>query len=114
MYQMFYQKENCRVLTGAIMITDPRYNITLCFQVEDGSRWGKPFDISLTKNQLKMLYSALTNWRDFMKRREEEDREELEEQERLNLLRFLRKLKHENEALDNGIYNAETYGGYTC
>ncbi len=61
-----------------------------------------------------MLYSALTNWREFMKRREEEDREELEEQERLNLLRFLRKLKHENEALDNGIYNAETYGGYTC
>ena len=62
-------------------------------QVEDGSRWGKPFDISLTKNQLEMLYSALTNWQEFMKRREEESREELEEQERLNLLKFLTGLK---------------------
>jgi hypothetical protein len=95
MYKMLYQKENCRVLTGNLMIQDPKYTITLCFQIEDGSQWAKPCDISLTKNQLEMLYSALTNWREFMKRREEEDRAELEEQERLNLLRFLRKLKHE-------------------
>jgi hypothetical protein len=74
------------------MINDPKYVITLCFQVEDGSKWGKPCDISLTKNQLEMLYSALTNWQEFMKRREEESREELEEQERLNLLKFLRKI----------------------
>jgi hypothetical protein len=74
------------------MINDPKYFITLCFQVEDGSKWGKPCDISITKNQLEMLYSALTNWQEFMKRREEESREELEEQERLNLLKFLRKI----------------------
>jgi hypothetical protein len=92
MYQMFYQKESCRVLTGNLMINDPKYVITLCFQVENGSKWGKPCDISLTKNQLEMLYSALTNWQEFMKRREEESREELEEQERLNLLKFLRKI----------------------
>jgi hypothetical protein len=89
---MLYQKENCRVLTGNLMIKDPKYTITLCFQIEDGSKWGKPCDISLTKNQLEMLYSALTNWQEFMKRREEESREELEEQERLNLLKFLRKI----------------------
>ena len=89
---MFYQKENCRVLTGNLMINDPKYVITLCFQVENGSKWGKPYNISLTKNQLEMLYSALTNWQEFMKRREEESREELEEQERLNLLKFLRKI----------------------
>ena len=89
---MFYQKENCRVLTGNLMINDPKYVITLCFQVENGSKWGKPYNISLTKNQLEMLYSALTNWQEFMKRREEESREELEEQERLYLLKFLRKI----------------------
>ena len=89
---MFYQKESCRVLTGNLMINDPKYVITLCFQVENGSKWGKPCDISLTKNQLEMLYSALTNWQEFMKRREEESREELEEQERLNLLKFLIKI----------------------
>jgi hypothetical protein len=92
MYKMLYQKENCRVLTGNLMIKDPKYTITLCFQIEDGSKWGKPCDISLTKNQLEMLYGALTNWQEFMKRREEESREELEEQERLNLLKFLRKI----------------------
>jgi len=92
MYQMFYQQESCRVLTGNLMINNPKYVITLCFQVEDGSKWGKPCDISLTKNQLEMLYSALTNWQEFMKRREKESREELEEQERLNLLKFLRKI----------------------
>jgi hypothetical protein len=74
------------------MINNPKYCITLCFQVEDGSKWGKPCDISLTKNQLEMLYSALTNWQEFMKRREEESREELEEQGRLNLLKFLTKI----------------------
>jgi hypothetical protein len=74
------------------MINDPKYVITLCFQVENGSKWGKPCDISLTKNQLELLYSALTNWQEFMKRREKESREELEEQERLNLLEFLRKI----------------------
>jgi len=74
------------------MIKDPKYTITLCFQIEDGSKWGKPCDISLTKNQLEMLYGVLTNWQEFMKRREEESREELEEQERLNLLKFLRKI----------------------
>lgn len=89
---MFYQKESCRVLTGNLMINDPKYVITLCFQVENGSKWGKPCDISLTKNQLELLYSALTNWQEFMKRREKESREELEEQERLNLLEFLRKI----------------------
>jgi hypothetical protein len=89
---MLYQKENCRVLTGNLMIKDPKYTITLCFQIEDGSKWGKPCDISLTKNQLEMLYGVLTNWQEFMKRREEESREELEEQERLNLLKFLRKI----------------------
>ena len=92
MYKMLYQKENCRVLTGNLMIKDPKYTITLCFQIEDGSKWGKPCDISLTKNQLEMLYGVLTNWQEFMKRREEESREELEEQERLNLLKFLRKI----------------------
>ena len=89
---MLYQKENCRVLTGNLMIKDPKYTITLCFQIEDGSKWGKPCDISLTKNQLEMLYGVLTNWQEFMKRTEEESREELEEQERLNLLKFLRKI----------------------
>jgi hypothetical protein len=74
------------------MINDPKYVITLCFQLEDGSKWGKPCDISLTKNQLEMLYSALINWQEFMKRREEESRQELEEEERLNLLKFLRKI----------------------
>jgi hypothetical protein len=74
------------------MIKDPRYIVTLCFQIEDGSKWGKPCDISLTENQLEMLYSALANWREYMERREEESREELEEQERLNLLKFLRKI----------------------
>jgi hypothetical protein len=92
MYKMLYQKEDCRVLTGNLMIKDPKYTITLCFQIEDGSKWGKPCDISLTKSQLEMLYSALTNWQEFIKRREEESREELEEQERLNLLKFLRKI----------------------
>jgi len=55
MYKMLYQKENCRVLTGNLMIKDPRYIVTLCFQIEDGSKWGKPCDISLTENQLEML-----------------------------------------------------------
>ncbi len=89
---MKYQKENSIILTGNAMITKPNYVITLCFQIEDRTKKGKSCDISLTKNQLEMLYSALTNWQEFMKRREEESREELEEQERLNLLKFLRKI----------------------
>jgi hypothetical protein len=89
---MKYQKENSIILTGNAMITKPNYVITLCFQIEDGTRRGKSCDISLTKNQLEMLYNALTDWQEFRKRREEESREELEEQERLNLLKFLRKI----------------------
>jgi len=87
MYKMLYQKENCRVLTGSMMIKDPKYNITLCFQIEDGSLWGKPCDISLTKNQLEMLYNALTNWRDYMMRIEEEEEREKAELERLEKIK---------------------------
>jgi len=89
---MKYQKENSLILTGNAMITKPSYVITLCFQIEDGTRKGKTCNISITKNQLEMLYSALTNWRNYMMRIEEESRKELEEQERLNLLKFLRKI----------------------
>ena len=83
---MLYQKENCRVLTGNLMIKDPRYIVTLCFQIEDGSKWGKPCDISLTENQLEMLYSALANWREYMERMrkyEEEKKAELEKLEKI-------------------------------
>ena len=83
MYQMFYQKENCRVLTGAMMIADPRYAITLCFQVEDGSRWGKHFDISITKSQLEMLHSSISSWLEYMKRTPEEQAETKAEIERM-------------------------------
>jgi len=90
MYKMWYQKENCRVLTGNLMIKDPRYIVTLCFQIEDGSKWGKPCDISLTENQLEMLYSALANWREYIERRRKYEEEEKAELERLE------KTKQEN------------------
>jgi hypothetical protein len=83
---MLYQKESCRILTGNLMINDPKYVITLCFQIEDGSKWGKPCDISLTENQLEMLYSALANWREYMERirkYEEEEKAELERLEKI-------------------------------
>ena len=44
------------------MITKNNYVITLCFQLENGTRLGKICDISLTKNQIKMLHSSLTTW----------------------------------------------------
>ena len=44
------------------MITKNNYVITLCFQLENGTRLGKTCDISLTKNQIKMLHSSLTTW----------------------------------------------------
>ena len=84
---MFYQKENCRVLTGSMMIKDPRYIVTLCFQIEDGSKWGKPCDISLTENQLEMLYSALANWREYMERMRKYEEEEKAELERLEKIK---------------------------
>jgi tRNA A-37 threonylcarbamoyl transferase component Bud32 len=59
---MNYQKENGLVLTSDAMITKPNYVITLCFQIEDGTRRGKSCDISITKNQLEMLHSSLTTW----------------------------------------------------
>jgi hypothetical protein len=90
MYKMLYQKENCRVLTGNLMIKDPRYIVTLCFQIEDGSKWGKPCDISLTENQLEMLYSALANWREYMERMRKYEEEEKAE------LKKLAKIKQEN------------------
>ena len=87
MYKMLYQKENCRVLTGNLMIKDPRYIVTLCFQIEDGSKWGKPCDISLTENQLEMLYSALANWREYMERMRKYEEEEKAELERLEKIK---------------------------
>ncbi len=87
MYKMLYQKENCRVLTGNLMIKDPRYIVTLCFQIEDGSKWGKPCDISLTENQLEMLYSALANWREYMERMRKYEEEEKAELKRLEKIK---------------------------
>lgn len=64
---MMYQKENSLVLTGNnAIITNPDYVITLCFQIEDGSRRGKTCDISITKNQLEMLHKSLATWLECM------------------------------------------------
>ena len=57
---MKYQKENSLILTGNAMITKPNYVVTLCFQIENGTRKGKSCDISITKNQLEMLHRSLT------------------------------------------------------
>jgi len=72
---MNYQKENDLVLTGNAMITKPNYVITLCFQIEDGTRRGRSCDISITKNQLEMLHSSLTTWLECMMRTPEEQAE---------------------------------------
>jgi hypothetical protein len=69
------------------MIKDPRYIVTLCFQIEDGSKWGKPCDISLTENQLEMLYSALANWREYMERMRKYEEEEKAELKRLEKIK---------------------------
>jgi predicted nucleic acid-binding protein len=71
------------------MIKDPRYIVTLCFQIEDGSKWGKPkpCNISLTENQLEMLYSALANWREYMERMRKYKEEEKAELERLEKIK---------------------------
>jgi len=80
---MKYQKENGLVLTGNAMITKPNYVITLCFQIEDGTRRGKTCDISITKNQLEMLHSSLTTWLECMMRTPEEQAETEAEIERM-------------------------------
>ena len=60
---MYQQKKGCLILTGnSEIITNPDYVVTLCFQIEDGTRRGKSCDISITKNQLEMLHSSLTTW----------------------------------------------------
>lgn len=60
---MKYQKKNSLVLTGNnTIITNRDYVITLCFQIEDGTKRGKSCDISITKNQLEILHNSLTNW----------------------------------------------------
>jgi hypothetical protein len=69
---MKYQKENSIILTGNAMITKPNYVITLCFQIEDGTRRGKSCDISLTKNQLERLHISLSDWLECMKRTPEQ------------------------------------------
>jgi hypothetical protein len=80
---MNYQKENSLVLTGNAMITKPNYVITLCFQLEDGTRRGKSWDISITKTQLEMLHSSLTTWLECMMRTPEEQAEVKVETERM-------------------------------
>jgi len=80
---MMYQKENDLVLTGNAMITKPNYVITLCFQIEDGTKRGKSCDISITKNQLEMLHSSLTTWLEVMMKTPEEQAEAEAEIERI-------------------------------
>ena len=80
---MKYQKENSIILTGNAMITKPNYVITLCFQIEDGTRRGKSCDISLTKNQLEMLHSSLTTYLECMMRTSEKQAEAEAEIERM-------------------------------
>ena len=75
------------------MIKYPRYIVTLCFQIEDGSKWGKLCDISLTENQLEMLYSALANWQEYMERMRK-----YEEEEKAGLKR-LEKIKGETKSI---------------
>jgi len=65
------------------MITQPNYVITLCFQIEDGTRKGKSYDISITKKQLEMLHSSLTTWLECMIRTPEEQAEAKTEIERM-------------------------------
>jgi hypothetical protein len=71
----YQQKENSIILTGNAMITQPNYVVTLCFQIEDGTKTGKSCDISITKNQLEMLHSSLTTWLKYMMRTPEEQAE---------------------------------------
>ena len=60
---MYQQKEGYLILTGNnAIITNPDYVVTLCFQIEDGSKRGKSCDISMTKKQVEMLHSKLTTW----------------------------------------------------
>lgn len=80
---MNYQKENGLVLTGNAMITKASYVITLCFQIEDGTRKGKSCDISITKNQLEMLHRSLTTWLEGMVKTSEEQAEAEAEIERI-------------------------------
>jgi len=72
---MKYQKENSIILTENAMITQPNYVVTLCFQIEDGTKKGKSCDISITKNQLEMLHSSLTTWLECMMRTPEKQAE---------------------------------------
>jgi hypothetical protein len=46
------QKENSLILTGNAMISKENYVITLCFQLENGTKRGKSCDIAITKKQL--------------------------------------------------------------
>ena len=80
---MKYQKENSIILTGNAMITKPNYVITLCFQIEDGTRRGKSCDISITKNKLEMLHSSLTTWLECMMTTPEKQAEAEAEIERM-------------------------------
>jgi hypothetical protein len=61
----------------------PNYIITLCFQIEDGTKRGESCDISITKNQLEMLHSSLTTWLECMMRTSEEQAEAEAEIERM-------------------------------
>ena len=70
---MYQQKEGYLILTGNNgIITNPDYVVTLCFQIEDGSKRGKSCDISMTKKQVEMLHSKLTTWLEYMMRNPEE------------------------------------------
>lgn len=80
---MKYQKESSLVLTGNATITKPNYVITLCFQIEDGTRRGKSCNISMTKKQLEMLHNSLTTWLECMIRTPEEQAEAEAEIERI-------------------------------
>jgi tRNA A-37 threonylcarbamoyl transferase component Bud32 len=93
---MNYQKENNLVLTGNAMITKPNYVITLCFQLEDGTRKGKSCDISITKNQLEILHSSLTTWLECMMTTPEEQAEAEAEIEKM-----MRDIRNENFKLTN-------------
>ena len=74
----YQQKENSIILTGNAMITKPNYVITLCFHIENGTRKGKSYDISITKKQLEMLHSSLTTWLECMRTLEEQAEAEAE------------------------------------
>jgi hypothetical protein len=78
------------------MITKPNYVITLCFQIEDGTKKGKSCDISITKNQLEMLHSNLTTWLEYMMRTPEEQAEAEAEIETM-----MKKIRNEKFKLTN-------------